>query len=53
MVPTDRHTALGGGTWLACLAFIGLCIAGEPMLQEASPAQHERMPRLAILERLS
>lgn len=36
----------GGGTWLAGLAFGGRWNAGEAMMQDASPAQWERMVRL-------
>ncbi len=36
----------GGGTWLAGLAFGGRWNAGEAMMQDASPAQWERMARL-------
>jgi hypothetical protein len=36
----------GGGTWLASLAFGGRWSAGEAMMQDASPAQWERMVRL-------
>ncbi len=36
----------GGGTWLASLAFGGRWNAGEAMMQDASPAQWERMARL-------
>jgi hypothetical protein len=36
----------GGGTWLAGLAFGGRWNAGEAMMQDASPAQWDRMARL-------
>jgi hypothetical protein len=36
----------GGGTWLASLAFGGRWNAGEAMMQDASPAQWDRMARL-------
>ena len=36
----------GGGTWLASLAFGGRWNADEAMMQDASPAQWERMARL-------
>ena len=36
----------GGGTWLAGLAWGGRWNAGEAMMQDASPAQWERLVRL-------
>ena len=36
----------GGGTWLAGLAFGGRWNAGEAMMQDANPAEWERMVRL-------